>query len=62
MAAKTEDSPEQLVHKPVTHPALTTPCTVTQLRNWLEQGVIAITSGDHWESTITTTATSISVS
>jgi hypothetical protein len=60
-ATETAEAPELLVHKPVSHPALTTPCTVTQLRNWLEQGVIAVTSGDHWEATITTTATSISV-
>jgi hypothetical protein len=61
MATETAEAPGQLVHKPVVHPALTTPCTVTALRNWLEQGVIAVTSGDHWEAQITTTTTSISV-
>jgi hypothetical protein len=53
-------SAEQLAHRPVTHPALTTPCTVLQLHNWLKS-VSGVTSGDHWESNVTTTASSISV-
>jgi hypothetical protein len=61
MADKNIPEQQSAPHRPVNHPALTTPCTVTQLRNWLESGVIAVSSGDHWETTVTTTTTSISV-
>jgi len=51
---------EQLAHKPVTHPTLTTPSTVLALRNWLNS-VEAVASGDFWETQVTTTATSVAV-
>jgi hypothetical protein len=54
-------APAQTAHKPVVFPPLTTPCTVLALHNWLKS-VAAVTTGDHWESNIATTATSISVS
>lgn len=51
---------EQLAHKPINHPALTTPCTALALRNWL-QSLEGVASGDFWETQVTTTATSITV-
>jgi hypothetical protein len=56
----TADAPEQTTHKPVTHPALTTPCTLLALRNWLISAE-GVASGDGWETQVTTTSTSITV-
>ena len=53
-------APEQLAHKPINHPSLTTPCTALALRNWLIS-LESAASGDFWETQVTTTSTSITV-
>jgi hypothetical protein len=58
-----EEEREGTVKRPTGSPALstlTTPCTLQQLRVWL-QGVDTQTSGEEALAAVTTTSTSISV-